>query len=208
MKGLLLAAALFGVSLSAQAIPFAGTYSVNVNSSDPGLRVTATPTAGNLGFNLNVGESTPWTFLFSISTPESTVNGDDLIPVDASIDFSFSLPIVFGGTSSGETVGVSLYSGLLQAGVLKWDNGGLNTLHFGNGGALDVYLEDAVFGFGLFGLSDYAAAVNGKFKYVSAPTTRALAVPEPAILTLLGAGLLVLAWLRRRQSAPHRNDHK
>jgi hypothetical protein len=180
------------VSAAASAVPFQGTYDVTVNTSGSGLMVQATPDSGDLSFDLGVGDSI-WKFLFSISTTKSSVGADDRIPVAASIDFDFLLPTAFSGTSYGDTEGISLWSGIAQAGVLTWDNGGMNSLTFGDGGVLDVYLEDAVFGLGVFGLSGQTANVNAKFTYRRSPT----AVPEPGVITLIGCGLLLIAVARR-----------
>jgi hypothetical protein len=200
MKKFLLAVPMLLVSVTTWAVPFQGTYDVNVNTSGSGLQVTATPDSGALLFDLDVGQSV-WAFLFSISTHESTVNADDRVPVSASIDFDFVSPTTFSGTANGDTEGVSIWSGFLQAGVLTWDNSGLSSLHFGNGGILDVYLEDATFGLGFGGLSNSSADVNGKFTYRRGTT---LAVPEPAVLSLIGGGLLLVAFLRRRRSSSDR----
>jgi hypothetical protein len=205
MKKILLGAPLLLLTFSASAVPFLGTYDVAVNSDDPGLRVLAQPSSGILSFDLNVGDYTPWTFLFSISTDEETVNDDDRVPVAASIDFEFFLPTAFSGFANGDTEGISLYWGAVQAGVLSWDNGGHSSLLFGDGGILDVYLEDAVFGAGLFGLTDSVAAVNGKFRYTQGAGQPAR-VPEPAVLTLLGGGLLLIALLRRRRASSSRRS--
>jgi hypothetical protein len=194
IRKLLVGASLLLSSMAVWAVPFQGTYDVTVNTAGSGLIVQASPDSGNLLFSLDPGQSV-WQFLFSISTPEHTVNADDRIPVSASVEFNFVLPTTFSGTSTGDTEGVSLWSGFLQAGVLTWDNGGLNSLYFGNGGILDVYLEDAVFGLGFGGLTTSSADVNAKFTYRRSP----LAVPEPTLLALVGGGLLVLvAWTRRR----------
>lgn len=199
MKRLLTALPLMCLSMSAWAVPFVGTYEVSVNTSGSGLLVQATPDSGNLLFDLDVGQSV-WEFLFTISTTENWVHDDDRVPVSASIEFSFTSPEVFDGTSYGDTEGISIWGGAIQAGVLTWDNGGKNTLYFGNGGILDVYLNDAVFGAGIFGLTKHSADVHGKFTYRRSP----LSVPEPALLTLLGGGLLLLAYVRRRSRTARR----
>jgi hypothetical protein len=203
MKRLLAVVPLMLASTAAWAVPFAGTYDVTVNTSGSGLLVEATPDAGDLLFDLDVGESV-WEFLFTISTNEDWVNDDDRHPVSASIDFEFTSPTTFGGTSYGDTEGISIWGGAIQAGVLTWDNGGQNSLYFGNGGILDIYLNDAVFGAGLVGLTGHTADVRGKFTYRRSP----LAVPEPAVLTLIGGGLLLLAYIRRRSKAAAPRRHK
>ena len=204
MKRLLAGLAFTLTTMTAWAVPFVGTYDVTVNTSGSGLLINVTPDSGNLIFDLDVGESV-WEFLFTISTPEDWVNDDDRHPVNASIDFQFTSPETFGGTSYGDTEGISLWGGAIQAGVLTWDNGGKNSLYFGNGGILDVYLNDAVFGAGILGLTGHSADVAGQFTYRRAPRGP-LAVPEPAILTLVGGGLLVLAYIRRRSKAARRGE--
>ena len=202
MKKLLVGATLLLSSMATWAVPFAGTYDVTVNTAGDGLKVQASPDAGSLLFDLDPGQSV-WQFLFAINTTESTVNADDRVPVAASVNFNFVQPTAFSGTSTGDTEGVSLWSGFLQAGVLTWDNAGLKSLYFGNGGILDVYLEDAVFGLGIGGLTTSSADVNAKFTYRRSP----LAVPEPTLLALVGGGLLVLvAWMRRGRSSAAKNN--
>ncbi len=203
MKRLLAIVPLMLTSMAAWAVPFQGTYDVTVNTSGSGLLIEATPDSGNLLFDLDVGESV-WEFLFTISTNEGWVNDDDRHPVSASIEFQFTRPETFGGTSYGDTEGVSVWGGAIQAGVLTWDNGGKNSLYFGNGGILDIYLNDAVFGLGLLGLTDHSADVAGKFTYRRSP----LAVPEPAILTLVGGGLLLVAFIRRRSKTAARRENE
>jgi hypothetical protein len=201
MKKLLLGVAFSLVSAAASAVPFEGTYNVAVNTSGAGLTADVNPDSGNLLFDLGVGESV-WQFLFSISTGETSVDADDRIPVSASIDFDFLLPTAFSGTSYGDTEGISIWSGFAQAGVLTWSNEGKNSLYFGDGGILDVYLEDAVFGFGFFGLSSQTANVNAKFTYRRSP----MAVPEPGVLALVGCGLLLLVLARHARRLARKQD--
>jgi hypothetical protein len=202
MKRLIFALAALCPCLTAWAIPFQGTYTVDVNASDPGLVVHATPSSGTLDFDLDVGEQTSWITLFRIYTLEGTVNHDDETPIDASIAFDFVAPESFGGTSNGETYGVSKFWGLWQHGQLNWANGGLNTLYFGNGGILDLYLQDTQFGGSFGGLEDTSGTVKGRFAFRQGPIT----VTEPATLTLLGAGLLLVALIRRRLHSTQRRD--
>jgi len=186
------------VSFAASAIPFQGTYDVTVNTSTDGLQVAVTPENGSLAFDLAPGQQTSWISLFRISTPESTVNSDDTVPLAATIDFAFVLPTIFGGSADGTTQGASLFYGLWQQGELHWAYGGLSSLYF-DGGILDVFLQDPTFGGGFLGLSDDANTVNAKFSY-RAGATQPVAVSEPATLALLGVGLLLVGLIVRRRS--------
>ncbi len=199
MRRFLATTALSLVSLNAWAIPFAGTYDVSVNTQDPGLEIDVTPDSGVLAFDIDAGEQTGWLSLFRISTPESWVNSDDLVPMAASVDFNFVVPTAFGGTSSGSTTGVSLFYGLWQQGQLTWANGGLNSLYFA-GGILDVFLQDTSFGGQFGGLNDDPGVVKAKFAYRPGVAV----VSEPTTLALLGAGFLIVALWRRRSSNARR----
>jgi len=148
-------------------------------------------------FNLNVGQTTSWIPLFQITTSETTVNNDDLAPLATSIAFDFLLPSAATGTSTGATAGMSLFYGLFQWGTLSWANGGLSSLYFADGGILDVYLHDTIFGAGLGGLTDHEGTVNARFAYRSGGT-RPVAVPEPGAVALLGIGLIAIGLLRLR----------
>jgi hypothetical protein len=123
---------------------------------------------------------------------EADVGEDDVVPVEASVDFNFTAPTVFGGTIEGNTYGWSSWFGILQHGVLRWDNDGVKSLYYGTG-ILGIRLKDVEFGGGWFGLDDSWTAVKSSFS-LRAPAQ----VPEPFTLGLLGGGLVLLAAIRRR----------
>jgi hypothetical protein len=81
---------------------------------------------------------------------------------------------------------------------LSWANGGLSSLYFADGGILDVYLHDTIFGAGVGGLTDHEGTVNARFAYRSGGGTTPIAVPEPGAVALLGLGLIAIALLRVR----------
>lgn len=195
--GALLCFAVVGLSGSAYAIPFVGTYTVNANSG-PGLIINTTDLAPN-PFTFDVAEGDSFfSNLFQIWTPETDVGGDDVIPRPISVTFAFSEPSPsFGGSVEGDTVGFTLF-GFIEGGTVQW--GGPIVLNYGalGDGELEISLQDALFNPGFFGLTPgagHGATVGGSFK----KNKEASAVFEPSSIGLLAGGLIVLAVVMRRR---------
>lgn len=177
---------------------FDGSFTVDANTSDPGLVVhTYSWNDGEFTFDLSEGGSTS-VKLFDIWTDESWVNPDDTVHKDISVNFSFSEPDGFTDPGiGGHTFGGSLLWGLSQWGEVQWDNPA--NLPFGTDGLLQVSLTETTFNKGLFGLNSgerHGASIFADFTLVAAATP----VPAPAALALMGIGLFAIGAVRRRRA--------
>ena len=195
---------------AALALTFAGASVANATTHVAGSvsNVTANTGSGliinsglynSFGFDLDVGENSGPVGLFTIWTPETSVDFDDLIKKPISVSFNFLSPTgISGDPLEGKTFGFNLF--ITQGGKVTWDAPEIYT--FGNGGQLKITLQNTVFNQGLFGVDEgkkYGAVVTGKFELLSEPTISS-AVPEPATWAMMitGFGLAGVAIRRRR----------
>jgi len=187
---------------AANATTFAGTFDVTANQDaglNGGLVIDASPNPGSFNFNLNnVGSSTTVN-LFTIWTSETALNSDDFAHKPISVDFSFTQPTSFDGSVGGTTTGDSTFVliGFLENGSVNW-NDPVN-FSFGNGGVLQVNLNNASFNTGFDALDpgkSEGAQVKATFKLIHASA----AVPEPATWAMMIGGFgMTGAMLRRRR---------
>ncbi|AYJ86404.1 PEP-CTERM sorting domain-containing protein [Sphingomonas paeninsulae] len=187
-------------SMPAYATDFTGNYSTTVNSSGSGLLINTQRLAPDLQFTLNNVGQTVSSDLFKIYTNETDVGADDLVGQAIQVGFTFTSP-AFGGVLDGTTVGERSFFGLFQNGVVHWNNGGNAVFDFGNGGQLQVHLNDTSFNFGLGGLGE---GIGGSGTVKANFTLNAIssAAPEPATwaFMIFGFGAAGYSLRRRRVS--------
>lgn len=227
------ALAAMAAAAPAHAVHFLGSYAITAHGEGDGLLIETTAlqpgTPPELSFDLDQGQSLAIP-LFSIFTEESWVNSDDKEPREIAVDFTFTAPDAFGGSIGGETRGRSIFYGLIQWGELKWDSSqNPRLLDFGNGGQLEIALNDVTFSKGLFGLNGLPLAGfddddddDGHFHYDGCghayeryggtvtglfTLNQVSAVPEPATWAFMivgfgavGAVIRASARTRRRRS--------
>jgi hypothetical protein len=173
---------------AASAAHFTATDTVTANTGS-GLIINASPIP--LSFDLTAGNSTTQD-VFTISTPESSIQGDDLVGKSISVKFTFTSPLSQTGTIGGTTIGEETLFGTFQNGSVTWN--GPQTFDFGSAGILTVSLNNKDFGNGFFGLSNGGSTVTGNFKLTAA-------VPEPASWAMMVGGFGVVGGALRRRSA-------
>jgi hypothetical protein len=167
--------------------------SLNVNLNQGGLALNWTSLiTGGVTFNLNNVGETFTTTLFQLSTKQSSLNLQSLVPHTINVGLNFTAPPPgFSGTSNGLT-GAGWF--LQSFGYVVWNNPAV--MSFGTTGLIGVSLSNATFGL------PGSTAISGTFKLLqnssSAPVPSQ--VPEPASAWLFALGLGVLPLIRARRA--------
>lgn len=184
--------AALGAASVANAVPItfeiaggsATTEGVTIGST---VSVTPSSTLAGRIYNLNEGESTEiFDFLHVTVTGNGVVGG----LINSELDF-----IRPDATAEGVLGGFAVLLGWVSGGTLTVLNDPA-PIAFGDGGWFDVDF----FGFSdsCYNCSSLYGVVTAQISLLKAPRT---SVPEPATLSLLGAGLLALGFSRRRKRA-------
>lgn len=195
------------VSASAGATVIESTYSVNANSSDPGLVIQTQDHSSNpFTYDLTAGQSQTFG-LFDIWTDENSLDtgffscGDDCNALPISVAFGFLAPEVGNGTVNGQTYGT--FTGFLdlsETGVVHWTSPLDFTFGPNGDGLISVSLSDATFNRGFLSLNDgqaYGATVDATLTLVS--DASAANVPEPSSLGLFGLALAAIGFATYRR---------
>jgi hypothetical protein len=178
-------------------------YSISqFTDTNNGLSIEVTKLMGdNHPFTLtSVGQSHT-TELFRIGTNESSIEDDDVVQKNITVNFTFSAPAPgFGGAEAGLTGGTYVVPGSVPLTILCAVNGGCGyviwdapaVLTFGTTGQLKIQLSDELF------LTPGSAVVDATFTLLQQDTP--VSTPEPGTMALVATGIAAAAARLRRRS--------
>jgi len=190
-------------ALPAQATLVTGTAAfTDTGPASSEVGFTAVFNAGNeFNFDLTAGSPVTFSDFLTITSDakKALISFGGTATENIATNFTFTQPGAASGTVSGQgTETITSFFGFISgvSGGINW--GGSTAIDFADGSVIDIALSNASFNIQQFlAFPNQPVNIDATFTLMSGVN----AVPEPASLALLGAGLVGFAALRRRQGS-------
>jgi hypothetical protein len=200
----------FGMVRFAQALPYdfdmGGNSSVDTSGTNDVLQMYANvnPILGNIGFSLDIGQSSNYIYFATFGTTEGWINRDDINPGDITAKVDFDNPNLLQaieGTSVGFTGGFSF----IQGWNIKWnDPVYVETV---DGLKFSIDLTNVGYSSWFWQGPDGEADVYAKITLISESNANLSSVPDAGIMWLLGPAFIALGLLGRKKNRTNNYKH-